>query len=174
VGAAEHWRFGGNGHRITIFGESAGGLDVYSQLASPLASGLFHEAIAESGAYSSFQDYLQTIVPLTGAGYPHAVYSLLRLPGPPPDSGFADFVITLHPLSADPTNPSIELGALGTDLVFTCPARNAGLSLSQYVPTYAYEFNDEPAPPFFFPLSFPQGDSHFIDVEYLFDLERLG
>ncbi len=28
--------------------------------------------------------------------------------------------------------------------------------------------------PFFFPLSFTQGDSHFIEVQYLFDLEALG
>jgi para-nitrobenzyl esterase len=42
------------------------------------------------------------------------------------------------------------------------------------VPTYAYEFNDETAPAFFSPLSFPQGDSHFIEVQYLFGLETLG
>jgi para-nitrobenzyl esterase len=39
------------------------------------------------------------------------------------------------------------------------------------VPTYAYEFHDETAPPFFPPLSFPLGDSHFIEVQYLFDLK---
>lgn len=261
---------------MTIFGESAGGLSVYSNLASPPAAGLFQGAISESGAYSSFQDYLETIVslttaemfgvpsqgipsglafaadlgcggsqpaqclrglsaatlvgaepaagvlpivdgtvlkeppglalasgafnqvpvisgsnhdewryfvalaeldsgsPLMAAGYPTAVYSFLGIPGPPPDNAFADFVISLYPLSADPTSPSIELGALGTDVVFACTARNADLSLSQYVPTYAYEFHDETAPSFFPPLSFPLGDAHFIEVQYLFDLEALG
>jgi para-nitrobenzyl esterase len=46
--------FDGDPHRVTIFGESAGGLSVYSQLASPLAAGLFHGAIAQSGAYAGF------------------------------------------------------------------------------------------------------------------------
>jgi para-nitrobenzyl esterase len=43
--------FGGNPSNVTIFGESAGGLSVHSQLASPLAAGLFDRAIVESGAY---------------------------------------------------------------------------------------------------------------------------
>ena len=45
-------RFGGNPANVTIFGESAGGLSVRSQLISPLAKGLFQKAIIESGAYS--------------------------------------------------------------------------------------------------------------------------
>src|SRR5215831_4499079 len=36
--------FGGNPDNVTIFGESAGGLSVHSELASPLAAGLFHKA----------------------------------------------------------------------------------------------------------------------------------
>ncbi len=41
--------FGGNPNNVTIFGFSAGGVSVHSMLASPLARGLFHKAIAESG-----------------------------------------------------------------------------------------------------------------------------
>lgn len=41
--------FGGNPNNITIFGESAGGANVNALLASPLASGLFHRAISQSG-----------------------------------------------------------------------------------------------------------------------------
>src|SRR5262249_21376337 len=59
--------FGGDRDRVTIFGQSAGALSVYSNLASPTAAGLFHRAIAENGAYTSFQDYLQTILSLTDA-----------------------------------------------------------------------------------------------------------
>jgi para-nitrobenzyl esterase len=44
--------FGGNPKSVTIFGESAGGLSVRSQLVSPAAKGLFERAITESGSYA--------------------------------------------------------------------------------------------------------------------------
>ncbi|MFT5811388.1 MAG: para-nitrobenzyl esterase [Rubritalea sp.] len=45
--------FGGDPDNVTIFGESAGGLNVYSLMASPAAKGLFHRAIAQSGSTST-------------------------------------------------------------------------------------------------------------------------
>src|SRR5262249_45629035 len=50
--------FDGDPSRVTIFGESAGGLSVHTHLASPLSVGLFHRAIVESGAYSFTQPSL--------------------------------------------------------------------------------------------------------------------
>ena len=41
--------FGGDPDKVTIFGESAGGIAVSMLCASPLAKGLFHGAISESG-----------------------------------------------------------------------------------------------------------------------------
>ena len=45
--------FGGDPEEVTIFGESAGGLDVNYLMVSPLTVGLFKRAIVESGAVTS-------------------------------------------------------------------------------------------------------------------------
>jgi para-nitrobenzyl esterase len=51
--------FGGDPHEVTLFGQSAGGLSVHDQLASPEDRGLFQRAIVESGGYSGSQPTLK-------------------------------------------------------------------------------------------------------------------
>ena len=43
-------RFGGDPANVTVFGHSAGSMDIGMLLASPIAKGLFHRAIQQSGA----------------------------------------------------------------------------------------------------------------------------
>jgi para-nitrobenzyl esterase len=57
--------FGGDPNNVTIFGFSAGGVSVHSLLASPMARGLFHNAIAESGGS---RDSVLTARPMRGDG----------------------------------------------------------------------------------------------------------
>ena len=245
--------FGGDPGNVTIFGESAGGLSTHSQLASPLAAGLFHKAIVESGAYSLTQPTLAaaeasgtafathagcssqtaaclrglsvtqilaaqtaatmvpnrdgfvlpqsvgaafasgqfnqvpviegsnhdewrlfvaqtektTGIPLTAAGYIPAIQATLGV-----SPALAAFIgTTLYPLVAYPS-PSVALGAIGTDAVFACNARIAARSLSKFVPTFQYQFNDPNAPMLYFaqPISFPTGAYHASELTYIFDL----
>jgi para-nitrobenzyl esterase len=45
--------FGGDPGNVTVFGESAGGQNTISLIASPAAAGLFHRAIVQSGSLAS-------------------------------------------------------------------------------------------------------------------------
>jgi para-nitrobenzyl esterase len=246
--------FGGDADNVTIFGESAGGLSVHSELASPLAAGLFHKAIVESGAYALSQPSLasaqasgtayaagagcasqtaaclrslsvpailaaqtattivpnldgfvlpQTVrsafttgqfnrvpviegsnhdewrlfvaqteaatgVPLTAAGYIPAIAATLGV-----SPGFAALIASVYPLAAYGGNPSVALGAVGTDVVFACNARISARLLSQYVPTYQYEFNDPTVPMLYFAnISFPTGAYHASEIGYIFDITQ--
>jgi len=64
--------FGGDTSNTTIFGESAGGLSVFSQILSPLVTGLFQHAIIESGAYD-IQFPTQAAAEQTGSAFASAV-----------------------------------------------------------------------------------------------------
>jgi para-nitrobenzyl esterase len=242
--------FGGDPRDVTIFGESAGGLSVLSQVASPQARGLFERAIAESGSYNLTQAPLSSaetageafaasagctsqtaaclrslpvsailasenaagytpninsevlpetlktafatgnfnrvpIVngtnrdewrlfvalselegnPVTASNYQSMISSTLGVP-----AAVAAVIAAKYPLSAFPS-PPIALGAVGTDAIFACPALAIDQSVSQFVPAFAYEFNDENAPENFLPpVSFPYGAAHASEIQYLMDL----
>jgi para-nitrobenzyl esterase len=48
--------FGGDPNNVTIFGQSGGGGKVTTLMSSPVAKGLFHKAIVQSGVWADFQD----------------------------------------------------------------------------------------------------------------------
>jgi para-nitrobenzyl esterase len=249
--------FGGDPDKVTLFGESAGGLSTIVNLVSPTAHGLFHRAIVESGAYMQAQPTLaQTeaagakFASAVGCNQPKPADVLACLrglsvstilanqaltfaglgPAPSVDGkvltqsvGAAlgsgqfnrvplmngtnhdewnlfvgeDFDLAGGPVTAATYVPAIgatignpaaapqvathyqvpaqfptfdqALGGAGTDAIFACPARFADELASQFVPTFAYEFNDEKAPQNFLPpVSFPYGASHASEIQYIF------
>ncbi len=260
--------FGGNNQLVTVFGQSAGGLSAFCNLASPTAVGLFQRAIAESGSYAGFTDYLGAIVPVAVAetvgtpsvpsgialasavGCPSQTADCLRNVSPAnlvglhlntfnflypfidgtvltqqPRAAFASgqfnrvpiisgtthdewrlfvafeydlsgasltnseyatavdalygpvispMVLEFYPLPANPPADaaSLALSAAGTDGIFSCPARLADQSLSRYVTTYAYEFNDENAPREIglSTVSFPLGAYHDTEQPYIINV----
>jgi para-nitrobenzyl esterase len=246
--------FGGNPEKVTVFGESAGGLSTFVNLVSPKARGLFHRAIVESGAYMPTEPTLAqaeaagvSFATAAGCNQPNPADVLTCLRGLPVSTVLGvtsfspapnvdgkiltqsiapalasgqfnrvplmngsnhdewnlfvslDFDLLGHPVTAatypaaiaatiavPPTSPAVGLvqaqypgatfptfdqavGALGTDAIFACTARFADELASPFVPTFAYEFNDENAPQNFLPpVSFPYGASHASEIQYIF------
>jgi para-nitrobenzyl esterase len=247
-------QFGGDANNVTIFGESAGGLSVLSQMASPGAHGLFEKAVVESGSYNPTQTSLadaekageafasevgcadqtaaclrnvpvSTILadedqsgytpdidgrvltrslssafatgqfnrvpivqgtnhdewrlfvaaetlagdPVTAANYLGQIEGTLGV-----TPAQAATIAAKYPLSAYPS-PSVALGAVGTDAIFACNAVAMDSSLSQFTPTFAYEFNDPNPPQVLLPSAgFPLGDYHAAETLYLFDAASSG
>jgi para-nitrobenzyl esterase len=146
-----------------------------TSVGAALASGQFNRVpVIEGSNHDEWRLFVAqteaaTHTPLTAAGYFAAIAATLGVPLPT-----ATFIGTVwYPLAAYP-NPSVALGAIGTDVVFACNARIAARSLSKFVPTFQYEFNDPAAPMLYFPppISFNTGAYHASELTYLFDLSR--
>ena len=103
--------------------------------------------------------------PVTASNYQSMISSTLGVP-----AAAAAVIAAKYPLTAFPS-PSVALGAVGTDAIFACPALTIDRSISHFVPTFAYEFNDENAPELFLPpVSFPYGAAHASEIQYVMDL----
>jgi para-nitrobenzyl esterase len=104
--------------------------------------------------------------PVTAANYQSMISATLGVP-----ATASAVIAAKYPLAAYPS-PAVALGAVGTDAIFACPALTIDQSLSRFVPTFAYEFNDENAPELFLPpVSFPYGAAHASEIQYLFSLQ---
>jgi len=71
------------------------------------------------------------------------------------------------------SNPDLALATLETDGYYACPERNSVRLLSQFVKTWAYEFNDEHAPTLLAPADpagISAGSYHTSELQYLFNL----
>lgn len=137
-----------------------------------LASGQFNQVPVMNGSnhdewrlFVALDDVLMGITP-TPANYPQIIAATLGIPvaatGP---------IVALYPPGSTTLSTELALGALGTDAIFACPAHFADALMAQFVPTFAYEFNDENAPQDFLPfVGFPYGAAHASELQYLFDL----
>jgi para-nitrobenzyl esterase len=104
-------------------------------------------------------------LPVTATNYQPLIASTLGV-----SAATAAVIAAQYPLSAY-SSPPVAFSALDTDAVFACPALNVDQWTSKFVPTYAYEFNDENAPERFLPpVSFPYGAAHESELQYLFGL----
>ncbi len=87
--------------------------------------------------------------------------------------GSADAILSKYPASAYPS-PDLAYATEKTDSLYSCPAHADDLLYSTRVPVYAYEFDDQHAPPFFAaPPDIPQGAFHASEVGYLFPFHAL-
>jgi para-nitrobenzyl esterase len=140
-------------------------------IASALANGQFNRVPLMNGSnhdeWNLFValNFDLTGHPVTAATYPAAIAATI---GVPLTSPAVALVQAQYPGGSFPTYDQ-AVGALGTDAIFACTARFADELASKFVPTFAYEFNDNNAPQNFLPsVSFPYGAAHASEIQYIF------
>jgi para-nitrobenzyl esterase len=103
--------------------------------------------------------------PVTAESYQRMIGAVLGVP-----AARAAAIAAEYPLNAYPS-PSVAFSALVSDANFACPALEIDQWTSKWVPTFAYEFNDDDAPLRYPPpLTGPPVATHKSEFPYLFDL----
>ncbi|HEY2316052.1 MAG TPA: carboxylesterase family protein [Streptosporangiaceae bacterium] len=125
----------------------------------PVINGSNHDEWRLFVALATFEGH-----PVTAANYQPMIASTLHV-----TPGIAAVIAAQYPLSGY-RSPAIALSTLGTDAIFACPSLLLDQAMAQYVPTYAYEFNDENAPSPYPSPGFAYGATHASELQYLFGL----
>ena len=103
--------------------------------------------------------------PVTAESYQRVIALVLGVP-----TARAAAIAAEYPLTAYPS-PPVAFSALVSDANFACPALQIDRWTSRWVPTFAYEFNDDNAPLRYPPpLTGPPVATHKSEFPYLFDL----
>ena len=163
----------------TAYLPNVDGTVLTQSIGAAFASGQFNRVpVIEGSNHDEFRLFVAYLFelpfgPITAEQYPAYVAALLGVP-----AQVVTLVMAQYPLS-NYASPALALGAVGTDAAFSCNTLALQKSLSQYVPTWAYEFDDANAPQRFLPpVSFPYGAYHsaelhlFVPVTVLVDVLR--
>ncbi len=145
------------------------GLVLTVPLKTALTSGKFnHVPVIDGSNHYEWRLFVALAVfeghPVTAANYKSRIASTLRV-----SSQIAAVIAKQYPLKSY-KSPALALSTLGTDAIFSCPTLMLDQEMSKYVPTYAYEFNDEHAPAPYPSPGFPYGATHASELQYLFTL----
>jgi para-nitrobenzyl esterase len=132
----------------------------------PLLNGVNHneELIFIAGLHLAVSGGMFVPAPEpTPANYESVIASVLGV-----SASRASAIAAEYPVSAYPA-PVVALSTLVSDANFACPALQVDRRISKRVPTFAYEFDDDTAPPLFAGPHFPPIATHSSEIQYLFD-----
>jgi para-nitrobenzyl esterase len=134
----------------------------------PILNGINHDeerVFVTADEAVSDGTFLPVPEPVTAESYQRVIASVLGVP-----AARAAAVAAEYPLSAYPS-PPVAFSTLVSDANFACPALQIDRWTSRWVPTFAYEFNDDNAPLRYPPpLTGPPVATHKSEFPYLFDL----